>query len=102
MRYIFSLRKLATLLEGKSFAEATRQYAADEMQPSSRVDLFPSCKTFFASKNANWIFSNDAGLMYIWFTVQVLEPEARELLAKVEPIAHHYDVKINSTGNEGR
>jgi heme-degrading monooxygenase HmoA len=30
------------------------------------------------------------------YTVPVFEPEARELLAKVEPIARHYDVKINS------
>ena len=36
------------------------------------------------------------------YTVPVFEPEARELLAMVEPVAHHYDVKINSMGNEGR
>ena len=27
------------------------------------------------------------------YTVPVFEPEARQLLSKVEPIAHHYDVK---------
>jgi heme-degrading monooxygenase HmoA len=27
------------------------------------------------------------------YTVPVFEPEARELLSKVEPIARHYDVK---------
>jgi len=28
------------------------------------------------------------------YTVPVIEPEARELLARVEPIARHYDVKL--------
>jgi len=28
------------------------------------------------------------------YTVPVFEPEARELLAKVEPIARHYEVKL--------
>jgi heme-degrading monooxygenase HmoA len=27
------------------------------------------------------------------YTVPVFEPEARQLLSKVEPIAHHYEVK---------
>ncbi len=51
---------------------------------------------FFESLQAVQAF---AGSDYI---VPVFEPEVRELLAKVEPIAHRYDVKINSTGNEGR
>ena len=28
------------------------------------------------------------------YTVPVIEPEARELLARVEPVARHYDVKL--------
>lgn len=28
------------------------------------------------------------------YTVPVFEPEARELLSKVEPIANHYEVKL--------
>lgn len=28
------------------------------------------------------------------YTVPVIEPEARQLLAKVEPIARHYEVKV--------
>lgn len=27
------------------------------------------------------------------YTIPVFEPEARELLSKVEPLAHHYEVK---------
>ncbi len=34
------------------------------------------------------------------YTVPVFEPEARELLSKVEPIARHYDVKIDSWRNK--
>ncbi len=30
------------------------------------------------------------------YTVAVFEPEARHLLAKVEPLAHHYEVKTTS------
>jgi len=29
------------------------------------------------------------------YTVPVFEPEARNLLAKVEPLAHHYEVKAS-------
>jgi len=28
-----------------------------------------------------------------WLTIPVFEPEARQLLSKVEPIARHYEVK---------
>ena len=30
------------------------------------------------------------------YTAPVFEPEARQLLSKVEPIARHYDVKVSS------
>ena len=30
------------------------------------------------------------------YTVAVFEPEARQLLSKVEPIAMHYEVRINT------
>jgi len=30
------------------------------------------------------------------YAVPVFEPEARQLLSKVEPIAHHYDVRMSS------
>jgi heme-degrading monooxygenase HmoA len=29
------------------------------------------------------------------YTVPVFEPEARQLLSKVEPLAHHYEVRVS-------
>jgi heme-degrading monooxygenase HmoA len=29
------------------------------------------------------------------YTVPVFEPEARQLLSKVEPVAHHYEVRVS-------
>ena len=31
------------------------------------------------------------------YTVPVFEPEARRLLSKVEPVARHYEVRVNTT-----
>ena len=30
------------------------------------------------------------------YTVPVLEPEARKLLSKIEPVARHYEVRVNT------
>ena len=30
------------------------------------------------------------------YAVAVFEPEARELLSKIEPVARHYDVRVNT------
>lgn len=35
------------------------------------------------------------------YTIPIFEPEARQLLSKVEPIARHYDVKISSVKGKG-
>jgi heme-degrading monooxygenase HmoA len=30
------------------------------------------------------------------YTVAIFEPEARRLLSRIEPIAHHYEVRVNT------
>jgi hypothetical protein len=32
------------------------------------------------------------------YTIPVIEPEARRLLSRIEPVAHHYDVKAMPLG----